>query len=266
MATPALTLITPVLDGAATIEQTIASVRAQFTGTGRVAELQYVVVDGLSSDGTEAIVGRHRDLVSDYLREADDGLYHAMNKGIARARGEIVGILNADDMLEPGALAQVCRAFEDPALDYVCSDARLVDANGRETGLYPVRTDWLDGRRSLLGRDWRFTMGLPHPTLFVRRSIYEELGAFDLGFRLAADHEFVCRLIAHRKRGRRLETPLARFRTGGLSLRNLSKCFLEDERIARRYGVHPWLARAIRWRKTSYAARRAAAGSRSATA
>ncbi|MFT4101489.1 MAG: glycosyltransferase family 2 protein [Burkholderiaceae bacterium] len=245
-----ITMITPVFNGARTIEQTIASVREQ-----RVAGLQYIVVDALSTDDTPQIVARHRDLITDYVREKDRGLYDAMNKGIARATGQIVGIINADDMLEPGALHRVADAFARTGADYVCSDLAIIDEDGRPVRVQRAETRWIDGQRHWLGRDWRMNIGLPHPTLFVRRSVYERLGTYDLSFPLAADHDFVARLISSGQRGTHVDQPLARFRLGGLSSSRLLECFREDERIARKHGLHPWLARLIRLRKSQYARR-----------
>mgnify|MGYP001188597941 CR=1 FL=1 len=245
-----ITMITPVFNAAGTIEQTIASVREQ-----RVAGLQYIVVDALSTDDTPQIVARHRDLITDYVCEKDRGLYDAMNKGIARATGEIIGIINADDVLEPGALHRVADALMRTGADYVCSDLTIMDEDGRPVRVQRAETQWIDGRRDRFGRDWRMNIGLPHPALFVRRSVYERLGDYDLSFRLAADHDFVARLISSGQRGTYVDAPLARFRLGGLSSNRLLDCFREDERIARKHGLHPLLARLIRLRKSQYARR-----------
>lgn len=247
---PSITMITPVFNGARTIEQTIASVRGQ-----RFPGLQYIVVDALSTDDTPRIVERHRDLITDYIREKDRGLYDAMNKGIAQSTGDIIGIINADDVLEPGALHRVATALASTGADYACSDLTIVDEDGQPVRIQRAETQWIDGRRNWLGRDWRMNIGLPHPTLFVRRSTYERLGTYDLSFRLAADHDFVARLISSGQRGTYIDVPLARFRLGGLSSNRLLDCFREDERIACKHGLHPWLARLVRMRKSQYARR-----------
>lgn len=237
-------MLTPVWNGAKTIGETIASVRAQGAACG-----QYVVLDALSNDGTQAIVDASRDVVSDYLREKDAGLYDAMNRGLTLARFDVVGIINADDLLAKGALDRVLSEFTDPSVDYVYSDVRIVDALGQDVGLFKAQQHWLDGRTKWHGRDWRFLVAIAHPGLFVRRRVYQQIGNFDLRYRLAADHDFIARLIANRRVGRYVAEPLACFRVGGVSGGNLS-LFEEDEMIARRYGVPAMLARLNRYRSS----------------
>ena len=246
-------MITPVFNGAKTLTDTIASVRAQ-----GYQPLQYIIVDALSNDGTAEIIQSNRDLVTDHVREADRGIYDAMNKGISYARGDIIGIINADDVLEADALNRVARAFSEHDADYVCADLTIMDEAGHTIGQQAAESRWITGRRNPLGRDWRMNIGLPHPSLFVHRRVYERLGQFDLSFRLAADHDFVARMIASGQRGVYVGPPLARFRLGGASSSSLIECFREDEIIARKHGVHPLLARLIRLRKSHYARRQAA--------
>ena len=246
-------MITPVFNGAKTLAETIASVRAQ-----HYHPLEYIVVDALSTDATTDIIAANRDLVTKHIREADRGIYDAMNKGIKHAHGDMIGIINADDLLEVDALQQVAAAFADTDADYVCGDLTIMDEAGHAIGRQTAQSRWITGERNPLGRDWRMNIGLLHPSLFVRRRVYEKLGQFDLRFRLAADHDFIARMIADRRHGVYLGQPLARFRLGGTSSNSLIECFREDEIIGRKHGVHPVLARLIRLRKSHYARRHAA--------
>lgn len=239
---PKITLITPVWNGVKTIAETIASVRLQ-----QPYCTQYIVLDSESNDGTAELIRANMDTVTQYVREKDGGLYDAMNKGIQLATGEIVGIINADDMLISGALKMVAEAFADPLVDFVYSDVEVFDDTGQNVGVFKARPDWVAGATSWHGRDWRFIVPLSHPSLFVRRRVYNQIGGFDLKFRLAADHEFIARLIARGRVGRYLPQPLSRFRIGGLSGSDFT-IFAEDEIIARRYGVPAWLAKLNRFR------------------
>lgn len=239
-----VSMVTPVWNGVKTIAQTIESVRSQ----GRFCR-EYIVMDSMSNDGTSDIVRQAGDVVTHHIREKDAGLYDGMNRGVALAGQEIVGIINADDCLCPGALARVVQAFADPAVDYVFSDVDVMNDEGESIALFPARRDWLDGTTAWHGRDWRFIVAISHPGLFVRRRVYEQLGAFDLRYRLAADHEFIARLISRGMVGRYLPEPLARFRVGGVSAGDF-RLFREDELIARQYGVPGWLARMNRYRST----------------
>lgn len=241
-----ISVITPVFNGEATLAETIESVRAQGPACA-----EYIVIDALSTDATPDIVSRYPDVVTRHVRESDRGLYDGMNKGIAMARGEVVAIINADDVLEPGALSRVSELFDKhPEAGFVCSDLTHMNASGTVVGLQPVRVDWLGGRRSPIGRDWRMSIAAPHPSVFVRRKVYEQIGLYDLSFPLAADHEFIARMINSGIKGIHSDVPLARFRVGGVSTVRMLECFKEDERIAVRYGVAAPFARLLRWRKS----------------
>ena len=253
---PTISIITPAFNAEATIWETVSSLRAQ-----TLAPFEYVVVDAMSDDSTPDIIEASRDVVSKYIRERDDGIYHGMNKGLRAVTGEIVGIINADDALERTALARVARTFAShPETDFVFSDLKVIDAAGNFLRLQRADTRWVQGGTSFFGRDWRMNMVIPHPTLFVRRRVYAELGLFDTRYRLCADHEFVARLIRSRRKGRHIAgEPLASFRQGGQSTRKMIECFKEDELIARKYGVPSVFARLIRLNKSRWFRRHQAA-------
>jgi len=241
--TPTITMLTPVFNGAATIAQTFQSLREQAPHL-----TEYIVIDAMSSDGTQALVQANADLVTQYIREPDRGLYDAMNKGIAHAHGEVVGIINADDRLCDGALARVAQAFADPGVSYVYSDVLTLDEQGRPYGQARAKEPQELTLRSPFGLDWRTLIPFCHASLFVRKSVYDQLGGFDLSFRLAADHDFIARMIQARLKGVKLEAPLAYFQYGGLSAS--SRVFHEKKRISIKHGVHPWMAEFNRIRFT----------------
>jgi glycosyltransferase involved in cell wall biosynthesis len=236
------TILTPVRNGASTIGDTLRSVHLQ-----SVPCIEHLVIDANSDDGTSELVRAFPNTVIRHVRERDAGLYDAMNKGIGLARGDIIGIVNADDRLLPGAIEAVQRAMQDSNVEFVYGDVRTVKPDGTEVGLFPVHDEWVEGRKHWHGRDWRFIVPFNHPGLFVRRSLYVRLGGYNLSYRLAADHEFMCRLIANRVRGKRVHATLAEFTLGGASSDG-TELFAEDEKIAIQYGLHPWLARLNRWR------------------
>lgn len=173
-------------NSAATIETTLESVAAQ-----NYPELEYIVIDGGSSDATVEKVRQYPDLVAELISEPDRGIYDAMNKGVLRASGEIVGILNSDDFyLRPSVLKEVAAVFEaDPSLDVVLGD---VDFVADDDLAKPVRV-YRAGRF----RPWMFRFGLmpPHPAVFVRKSAYDRIGVYKLGYRIAADFDFLVRLL-----------------------------------------------------------------------
>lgn len=232
-----ISIITPVYNGGNTILETIESIRSQ-----QGVDIEYIVVDGMSKDETVDIVSANRDVVDRYIREPDSGIYDAMNKGISRSVGDVVGIINADDKLVPDVLSTVALAFENSDVDFVYGNVDIISTQGNVVGSIEANERWVKGEISLLGDDWRFITPFPHPALFVRRQIYERLGMFDTRYKLCADHDFMARLIANGCLGEHIRMSLAQFRLGGASGQNLA-IFDEDEAIAVSFGMSRWLAR-----------------------
>jgi glycosyltransferase involved in cell wall biosynthesis len=236
-----ISIITPVWNGAKTIKETMDSIYQQ----GALHE--HLILDAMSTDGTAEVVRQCAIGATIHVREKDKGLYDAMNKGIQRATGEVIGIINADDQLMPDALLQVSQIFEDPTVDYVFSEAILMDESERVIGRgLPLQTSAAPPLWPF-GFDWRFYTPYTHPTLFVRKRVYEAHGAFDLRYRLAADHDLMARFISKGLTGVQATHPLARFRLGGLSSGTTS-IFKENESIAIRHGMPAWLAKLNCWK------------------
>lgn len=193
----------------ATIETTLDSVQAQ-----GYPDLEYIVVDGGSTDATLDVVRNYPGLVTQLISEPDRGIYDAMNKGVQRATGEVVGILNSDDFYRHSrVLEEVADAFAaDPALEVLLGD---VDFVSDEDLNKPVRT-----YRATGFRPWMFRLGLmpPHPAVFVRKSTYERAGLYKLGYKIAADFDFLIRvLLIDGAKYHIAEKHWVRMRTGGAS-------------------------------------------------
>jgi glycosyltransferase involved in cell wall biosynthesis len=183
-----ITIVTPSFNSAPTIRETIESVREQdYPG------VEHLVIDGGSTDGTVAILREYPHLV--WVSEKDQGHYHAMNKGIARARGEVIAILNADDCYRPGALRTVAQAFgEHPDWEGLFGDVVFVDGQGRE--MYRRKEALFD--YTVLRFAFNYVC---HHTLFVRKRLYETLGGYrHEQFRNACDYDFILRLARARCR------------------------------------------------------------------
>ncbi|MBE7373015.1 glycosyltransferase family 2 protein [Pseudomonas lopnurensis] len=204
-----ISVITVAYNSSATIKATLDSVQAQ----GYPA-LDYIVIDGGSTDTTLDIVRERPELVSQLISEPDRGIYDAMNKGVQRATGEIIGILNSDDFyLHSHVLQEVADAFAaDPALEVLMGD---VDFVSDEDLNKPVRT-----YRATGFRPWMFRLGFmpPHPAIFIRKTAYERVGLYKLGYKIAADFDFLVRLLLlDRAKYRIAGTQWVRMRTGGAS-------------------------------------------------
>ncbi len=230
-----LSVITVARNAAATISDTLRSVAEQSH-----PHVEHIVIDGASTDDTLQIV-RGFSHIAQLVSESDSGLYHAMNKGIRMATGEVIGILNADDVYaHADVLTSIANTFEDPDIDVSYGDLVYVERDHPDR----VVRYWQSKPFSpgLFRRGW-----LPaHPTFFVRHSVYEKYGGFDLSYRIQSDFELTMRLLEiHRVPSRYLPEILVRMRMGGAtnnSIANMIKGNMESYRACRRHGlaVTPW--------------------------
>ncbi len=221
-----LTFITPTLNAATTLPATLESIRREASGI----DYEHLVIDGLSTDGTAEMVGeiagREDSGRLRLLSAKDGGAYDAMNRGIHEAGGSVVAILNADDHYIEGALDPVRRIFrEDPKVGVVAGSILLRYPDGRDE-----RRDPEPGRRGRLG----IVPPIWHPATFVRRSVYEKVGVYNTEYTIAADIDWAFRAIDKGVRFERVDQPLTRMLTGGLSTRAYHFTAMEMLRIRRR--------------------------------
>jgi glycosyltransferase involved in cell wall biosynthesis len=175
-----VSIVTPSYQQGSFIERTLQSVARQD------GDVEHIVMDGGSSDGTVAILERWRDRIS-FSSGRDGGQTAAINAGIARARGEILGYLNSDDVYYEGAVAAAVEAFErDPEADVVYGDAVHIDADDRMVGAYPTE-EWSMERLKLV-------CFLCQPAVFFRRRVIEQFGPFDARLHYCMDYEYWLRL------------------------------------------------------------------------
>lgn len=203
-ARPTFSIITVCRNAERSIGRTIESVVEQVDFGGTV---EHIVIDGVSTDGTLRVVAGfpHLRVVSG----PDAGIYDAMNKGVALARGQYIGLLNADDWYEPNALAAVARAFhEAPGVSVVHGDVRRWTAEGPLDVVRPP-----SGRR----RKGSVTMPVHHPACFVTRNVFDRVGGFNLTFPVFADYDWVMRVVADGAAFHYCPTVLTNFRLGGVS-------------------------------------------------
>ncbi len=231
-----ISVITVAWNAAQSIDATCRSVDMQSH-----AEIEHLVIDGESTDGTLDVLARrphpHRIVCSG----PDAGLYDAMNKGLDKARGEIVVFLNADDRYcSADVLAQVHQAFVDSSADAVYADIDMVI----EAEPMRVQRRWRSGPPAR----WKVLLGwqVPHPGLFIRREMLQQIGGFDSRMRIAADYDLMLRLM--RRRGVRLHyLPLtvAEMAVGGVSTSGLHSTwrgYRESATALRRhFGAAGWL-------------------------
>lgn len=202
-----ISLITVCYNSVTVIRAALESVLAQ-----KGAEIEYIVVDGGSTDGTQQILedfaekvkvdghGQQRNISFCYISECDNGMYDALNKGIRISTGEVVGWLNADDVLaSDDVLSKIVTAFEEnPTLDGTFADIRFVSSATSLTDFISVREQqtirYCSGKRF---RPWMFRFGTQtaHPSTFFRRACFEKWGFYSLDFGMFGDFELLCRFI-----------------------------------------------------------------------
>ena len=226
----------PVLNGAATVTRALDSIEQQGD-----LDVEIVVQDGGSSDGTLELVSGRRNVL--LCSERDTGLSDAFNKGAARATGEVLGWLNADDAYLPGALAAVLQAFEaDPQQTWMTGPCPIVDGQGSQ-----IRTG-VTAYKNVLLRRWSLPIHLTQnfvsaPATFFRRDAFHRVGGMDVGLRYSMDYDLYLRLGLERAplvtRQALAEFTMAE---GTLSMTGFRDQFKEHEAVASRYRVHSPLA------------------------
>lgn len=204
-----ISLITVCYNSDSTIATTLESIAEQ-----NYSELEYIVVDGGSTDATLDIVEQASNFITLCISEPDQGIYDAMNKGVQRATGEVIGILNSDDFYVHGeVLDEVAAHFAaDPDLEVVLGDVDFVQSRDLKHPVRHYRTGNFE--------PWMFRFGLmpPHPAVFVRKSAYDHVGLYKTDYRIAADFDFLTRLLLiNSARYKIVDRTWVRMRTGGVS-------------------------------------------------
>ena len=224
-----ISIITVCYNSEETISDTIQSVLSQ-----DYKDVEYIIVDGKSTDRTLEIIQSIKSRIK-LISEKDRGIYDAMNKGIAHARGEILGFLNADDIYaDDSALQTVAQCFsDDPRLDACYSDLIYVDQFDKShTVRYWRSSPFVQGSFS---RGWC----PPHPTFFVRRSVYERFGGFDLSYRFAADNELMMRFLeVHKLRVKYVPDVLVKMRLGGTTNKSWRNVWVQNQEVVRALQSH----------------------------
>ena len=227
-----ISLITVCYKSAATLRTALESVLSQ-----KNVDLDYLVIDGGSEDGTVELLKEYEKKFNGRMRwisERDRGMYDAINKGIKMATGDLVGILNADDMLEsPDTLAKIAAQFggrgtgNDEQVDAVYADIRFVKDDLETTVRYYSAKRW---------KPWMLQWGYmpPHPSVYIRREMFAKFGLYKLGYDIAADYELLIRYLRMAKlRSYYLNESLVRMRMGGKSTRGWKSFVTLNREIVR---------------------------------
>lgn len=201
-----VSIITITYNSAATLPRTLESVLRQ-----TCPDIEHILVDGASTDGTRAIIeayaAEHQNVR--WVSEPDEGIYNAINKGIRMATGDIIGLLHSDDVLfSPDSIEKIVDAMENQKADVVYGDLQYCKAG-------KVVRQWRSNpfRASLLKYGWM----PPHPTVYVRREVYEQVGLYDEWFHISADYDMLLRIFTSHFVSCYLPQVLVRMEVGGTS-------------------------------------------------
>lgn len=227
-----VSIITVCYNSAATIADTIKSVQSQ-----NYADIEHIIIDGFSQDNTLEII-KACGHIGPLISERDRGLYDAMNKGITVATGDIIGILNSDDFYtDQKVIDDVVAQFKRPSCDAVYADLNYIDNNQSEK----IVRKWKSGRY----KPTKFNYGWmpPHPTVFVKKEVYDRYGGFNTELSSAADYELILRFLYKNKiKAHYVPRVLVNMRAGGLSNRSINhrlKAHMEDYRAWSYNGIRP---------------------------
>lgn len=221
-----ISIITVSYNSAETIETTFQSVANQSYNN-----IEYIVVDGGSKDGTLDLIKKHESIISKWVSEPDKGLYDAMNKGIEMATGDVIGIINSDDLFDNNKSVEKVMAIfnSNPELDSVYADLYYVS----QKDINNIVRRWVSGNQKPFSKGWH----PGHPTFYVKKNVYDENGFFNLEFKLAADFEIMLRFLDKFQISTYyLKEALVRMRLGGetnKSLKNIVNQNLECIRAFR---------------------------------
>lgn len=221
---PTISIITVSFNSAATIRDTIESVLSQ-----DYPHVEYIVVDGASTDGTVELVQAYRSSLAAFVSERDRGMYDAMNKAIAMATGDIVGILNSDDVYaDRHVLTDLIRVMRESNADSAFADLVYVDReNLSRVRRYYDSGGWNPQR-------FRFGWMPAHPTFIMKRSCYQLHGLFSLDFSTAADYELLVRMLYRARTSYAyLARPAIRMRVGGASTHSLWQVWRHNLQVVR---------------------------------
>ncbi len=218
-----VSVITVVYNGEKYLEETIKSVINQTYNN-----IEYIIIDGGSTDGTVEIIKKYEDNIGYWLSERDNGIYDAMNKGLSVAKGDIIGIINADDYYTLDALEVSVKAIEENAIDYSIGRVKKIPSNLVVSPTYPLKEKIYQG------------MMYPHIGAFIKKEVYANIGFFDTSYKVSADFDMAMRIHVAGYKAMFVNHIIGSILEGGISAGDMTK--KENMQIAIKYGRNPFYA------------------------
>jgi len=217
-----VSVITVCYNCVGTIRDTIESVLSQ-----KYTDIEYIIIDGGSTDGTLEVINQYKEKIQKIVSEPDKGIYDAMNKGINLASGDIIGFLNGDDIYaNKDVLTTIAYTLEDKSISACYADLEFVNDNNKTIRKYNSGIF----KPSLIAWGW-----MPaHPTLYVKRSVFEAYGGFKTSYKIAADFEFVARIFGkYGLSSKYIPDVLIKMKQGGISTKGIKSNWIISKEIVR---------------------------------
>lgn len=214
-----VSIITVAFNSEKYIESALLSISAQ-----TYPDIEHIVIDGGSNDGTLQILNRFKDKIAKLVTEPDNGIYDAMNKGLSLATGDIIGFLNSDDVFyDSSAVKNIVDCFKSKNTDCVYGDLIYVKENDLDSVVrYWKSSKYID---NLFISGWH----PPHPTFYAKRSVFKKFGSFFLDFKISADYEMMLRFMAKNNvKSTYIPSPLVRMRIGGESNKSIKNIIIAN--------------------------------------
>tara|TARA_B110000444_G_scaffold258873_1_gene300993 strand:- start:211 stop:1068 length:858 start_codon:yes stop_codon:yes gene_type:complete len=223
-AKPLISVITVVLNGEKYLEEAILSVVKQ-----TYDNVEYIIIDGGSTDKTIDIIRKYDHLIDYWISEKDNGLYNAMNKGIALSRGEFIGFVGSDDYLHLDTLEKLAKVAKKQTIDFTVGPVNMIKKNGQLLEKALVLPNFLEKNRFI------FNMATHHLSFYVNKKIINEVGIFDENFKIRSDYDMTISIMSISKKYYSFFDSVGAFREGGIS--GSYKSYFETFYILRKHGV-----------------------------
>jgi glycosyltransferase involved in cell wall biosynthesis len=224
-----ISIITISYNSSETINETIQSVLRQ-----DYDDIEYIIIDGQSTDGTDEIIKTYYDKISKIICEKDNGIYDAMNKGIALAKGNVVGFINSDDMLNSDdCVTAIAKIFKIYNPDVVYGDKIYTESSNTDK----IIRYWKAGvyNRNNFRKGWM----PPHLSTYIKRELYEKYGGFRKDFKIAADYELMFRFMyKYNAKSKYLPKIIARMRSGGISNKSIKNILQSNYEVYKSWRVN----------------------------
>lgn len=227
-----VSIITVTYNSASTIKNTLESVSAQ-----TYSDIEHIIIDGLSTDNTLDVVKKFGEKVSTIISEKDSGMYDAMNKGIRSATGDVIGILNSDDYFSSNDIVEnIAKAFREKTIDAVYGDIKFVNPD--------ELTKTVRYYSSKIFRPWLFRFGFmpAHPSFYMKRTLYEKYGLYELDYKIASDYDLLIKyLYKYKIKTKYIPACFVTMRTGGASTENVNSRIVLNKEIVKackHYGIY----------------------------